>query len=138
MAIVRQEGAAGTPRSPILVPGQLDPVCSPFGPAANWVQAERGANSTRCRSSRHSPFHRSWGECLSTHLSQPFSRVGSASSSTTPSGPAKTSKLRERGIERDQQEKGTTAWNGQCELQLGSQVGGYYPLPIYRPFGQGP
>ena len=23
-----------------------------------------------------------------------------------------------------QQEKGTTAWNGQCELQLGSQVGG--------------
>ena len=42
---------------------------------------------------------------LSTHLSQPFSWVGSASSSTTPSGPDKTSKLRERGIERDSKKK---------------------------------
>ena len=25
----------------VLVPGQLDPVCSPFGPATDWIQAER-------------------------------------------------------------------------------------------------
>ena len=89
------------------------------GPAANWVQAER-VPTARGAGARGTPLFELRGECLSTHLSQPFSWVGSASSSTTPSGPDKTSKLRER----DQQEKGTTAWNGQCELQLVSQVGG--------------
>ena len=60
---------------------------------------------------------------LTTSLYPPSRVVGQRNQLNNTEWSRQDSKLRERGIEQDQQEKGTTAWNGQCELQLGSQVG---------------